>query len=83
MGRRTFPDSLTGASLRVSLEDSATERAGAGVQHPTEAGASQSAFATADTAQAEVAGNTVLVRRDGKGPAILQVQAVPKRERDA
>ena len=74
--RRSFLGALTGASLSVLSEGAFTEFAKA--QNTPQAGTdpiNQTAF---ETAQVEVSGNTIFVRRYGKGPAILLVHGFPR-----
>lgn len=76
MERRTFLGARTAASLGVRLEDSFAESARA--QHTAQAGAPVAAQSPFETSQVEVSGNTVFVRRYGKGPAILMVHGFPR-----
>src|SRR6204780_1811667 len=73
MERRIFLGAVTGASLGLLLESSFTELAQAQNVSPT--AGSQRPF---ETSQVEVSGNTIFVRRYGKGPAILLVHGFPR-----
>jgi hypothetical protein len=72
MERRRFLGDLTAASLGVLLESSFAEpaRAQTGAIF-----ANQDSF---ETSHVEVPGNTVFVRRYGKGPAILLIHGFPR-----
>ena len=72
MERRTFIGGLTAASFGVMLENSVTDPARA------ETGASLASQDSFETSQVEVSGNTIFVRRYGKGPAILMVHGFPR-----
>ena len=76
MERRTFLGALAATSLGVWLEGSFTEFAGA--QNTTQAGASLGDQSSFSTSQVEISGNTVFLRRYGKGPAILMVHGFPR-----
>jgi hypothetical protein len=65
MERRTFLGSLTGTSLGVLLKDSFAEFAQE--QNTAQAGAPVAAQGPFGTSQVEVSGNTVFVRRYGRG----------------
>src|SRR4029077_20656350 len=71
MKRRTFLGVLTGTSLGVLSKDSFAEFARE--KNTAQAGAPVAAQGPFETSQVEVSGNTVFVRRYGKGPAILMV----------
>jgi haloacetate dehalogenase len=73
MERRSFLSALTGLSLGVLLGGPFTEVAGA--QNRAQTGAGQNPF---EASQVEVSGNTIFVRRYGKGPAILLVHGFPR-----
>jgi haloacetate dehalogenase len=73
MERRTFLSTVTRASLGLLLESSFTELSRA--QNSSQAESSQSPF---EASQVEVSGNTIFVRRYGKGPAILMVHGFPR-----
>jgi pimeloyl-ACP methyl ester carboxylesterase len=55
-----------------------TSTARAGAQHPPETGAGFAHQRPFTTAEVEVAGNTVFVRRSGTGPAMLLVHGFPR-----
>src|SRR5260370_32181724 len=55
-----------------------TSTARAGAQNPPETGAGFAHQRPFTTAEVEVAGNTIFVRRYGKGPAILLVHGFPR-----
>jgi haloacetate dehalogenase len=76
MERRTFIGALSGTSLGILLKDSFVEFARE--QNTAQAGASVAAQGPFETSQVEVSGNTVFVRRYGKGPAILMVHGFPR-----
>ena len=76
MERRTFLRALTGTSLGVLLNDSFAEFPRE--QNTAQAGGSVAAQGPFETSQVEVSGNTVFVRRYGKGPAILMVHGFPR-----
>jgi haloacetate dehalogenase len=69
--RRSFLGTLAGASLGVLSEGIFTEFAEA--QDPSSADQ-----ISLETSQVEVSGNTIFVRRYGKGPAILLVHGFPR-----
>ena len=69
--RRSFLGTLAGASLGVLSEGIFTEFAEA--QNPSSADQ-----ISLETSQVEVSGNTIFVRRYGKGPAILLVHGFPR-----
>jgi haloacetate dehalogenase len=73
MERRTFLGAATGASFGLLLEDAFTEISRAPNSSPAAAG--QSFF---ETAQIEVSGDEIFIRRYGKGPAILLVHGFPR-----
>jgi haloacetate dehalogenase len=75
MERRIFLGALTGASLGALVEGVLTEPARA--QNPTERSSRSSLQFSFETSEVKVSGNTIFVRRYGKGPAILMVQAFP------
>src|SRR5258708_1082951 len=76
MEHRTFLGALTAASLSVRLEAFFAESARA--QNTAQTGAPVAAHSPFETSQVEVSGNTVFVRRYGKGPAILMVHGFPR-----
>lgn len=76
MERRSFLGALTGTSLGVLLKHSFAEFAQE--QNTAQAGAPVAAQGPFETSQVEVSGNTVFVRRYGKGPAILMVHGFPR-----
>jgi haloacetate dehalogenase len=74
--RRGFLGALAGASLGVLSEGIFTELARA--QNKAQAGASLAEQVSFETSQLEVSGNTIFLRRYGKGPAILLVHGFPR-----
>jgi haloacetate dehalogenase len=74
--RRSFLGALAGASLGVLSEGILTELARA--QNKAQAGASLAEQVSFETSQVEVSGNTIFLRRYGKGPAILLVHGFPR-----
>jgi haloacetate dehalogenase len=74
--RRSFLGALTGASLSVWSEGAFTEFAKA--RNTSQTAADSTARDAFETAQVEVSGNTIFVRRYGKGPAILLVHGFPR-----
>jgi haloacetate dehalogenase len=76
MERRNFLGALPAASLGILLEGSLTEFAHA--QSTAEGGTSWAGQAPFKTSQVEISGNTIFVRRGGKGPAILLVHGFPR-----
>jgi haloacetate dehalogenase len=74
--RRSFLGTLAGASLCVLSEGIFTDFANA--QDTAQAVASSTSQISFETSQAEVAGNTIFLRRYGKGPAILRVHGFPR-----
>ena len=74
--RRSFLGALAGASLGVLSEGIFTDFANA--QDTAQAGASSTSQISFETSQAKVAGNTIFLRRYGKGPAILLVHGFPR-----
>src|SRR5579862_6024765 len=76
MERRNFLGALTATSLGVLLEGSLTEVAHA--QRAAQGGTSLAGRASFETSKVEVSGNTIFVRRYGKGPAILMVHGFPR-----
>jgi haloacetate dehalogenase len=76
MKRRTFLGVLTGTSLGVLSKNSFAELARE--QNSAQGGAPVAAQGPFETSQVEVSGNTVFVRRYGKGPAILMVHGFPR-----
>jgi haloacetate dehalogenase len=76
MERRNFLGALTAASLGILLEGPLTEFAQA--QSTAQGGTSWAGQAPFKTSQVEISGNTIFVRRYGKGPAILMVHGFPR-----
>jgi len=76
MERRTFLGTLTTASLGVVLNGSLPLAAQS--HGETQAGSSTPGQGAFETANVKVSGNTVFVRRYGKGPAILLVHGFPR-----
>jgi len=74
--RRSFLGALAGASLGVLSEGIFTDFANA--QDTAQAGANSTSRISFETSQAEVSGNTIFLRRYGKGPAILLVHGFPR-----
>jgi haloacetate dehalogenase len=73
--RRTFIGTLTAASLEVALTGSVSPvRSQTGAQ-PDSGGTKPERFATSEV---NVSGNTVFVRRYGRGPPILMVHGFPR-----
>src|SRR5689334_17132927 len=73
---RVYPLRSTNMVVMTTGEGASTARAGA--QRPPETGAGFAHQRPFTTAQVEVAGNTVFVRRYGQGPAILLVHGFPR-----
>lgn len=76
MERRMFLSALKDASLSVLLTSPLIELARA--QQPMETGLASTDRSAFETSDVEVAGNTVFVRRYGRGPAILLVHGFPR-----
>jgi len=76
MERRNFLGAFTAASVGILLEGSLTELAHA--QSTAQGGISLAGQLPVETSQVEVSGNTIFVRRYGKGPAILMVHGFPR-----
>jgi haloacetate dehalogenase len=76
MERRPLLGALKGTSFGVPLKDSFAEFPRK--QNTTQAGGSVPAQGPFETSQVEVSGNTVFVRRYGRGPAILMVHGFPR-----
>jgi haloacetate dehalogenase len=74
--RRNFLGALAGASLGVLSEGIFSEFADA--QNPAQSGAATAHQISYETSQLEVSGNTIFLRRYGKGPAILLVHGFPR-----
>jgi haloacetate dehalogenase len=74
--RRSFLGALAGASLGVLSEGIFTEFPTA--HDKAQAGASSADQVSFETSQVEVSGNTIFLRRYGKGPAILLVHGFPR-----
>ena len=76
MERRMFLAAVTGTSLGISLEGSSAQLARWQSDPSSDTHLNtQGAF---ETSEVRVAGNTVFVRRYGKGPAILLVHGFPR-----
>jgi len=71
-----FLGSLSAASLGVVLNGSALQPAGA--QTGPQAGSNLTGQLPFETTQVKVSGNTIFVRRYGKGPPILMVHGFPR-----
>lgn len=69
---RTFLGGLTAASFGALLENSFAEPATGGAQ------ANSTQMNSFETSSLEVSGNTIFIRRYGKGPAILLVHGFPR-----
>ena len=76
MERRTFLGAVTGASFGVLLEGSLPQIARS--RNNMRASSNLAGQVTFETAQVEVSGNTIFIRRYGKGPAILMVHGFPR-----
>jgi haloacetate dehalogenase len=76
MERRMFLSALKGASLSVLLTSRLIELARA--KYPMETGVISTDQSPFEISDVEVAGNTVFVRRYGRGPAILLVHGFPR-----
>jgi haloacetate dehalogenase len=76
MERRTFLGDLTAASLGALMENSFPESVRA--QNSTKRGSSMAGQGSFESSLVEVSGNTIFVRRCGKGPAILLVHGFPR-----
>jgi haloacetate dehalogenase len=76
MERRNFLGAFTAASVGILLEGSLTELAHA--QSTAQGGISLAGQLPFETSKVEVSGNTIFVRRYGKGPAILMVHGFPR-----
>ena len=76
MERRMFLGTLTAASLGALSQGSIAEIARA--QNNAQAGAHPAGQTPFEPAQVEVSGNTIFIRRYGKGPAILMVHGFPR-----
>ena len=76
MERRSFLRALSVASLGVLAQGSFN--AFARQQHTTRTGATLAGHRAFETSKVEVSGNTVFLRRYGKGPAILLVHGFPR-----
>jgi haloacetate dehalogenase len=74
--RRNFLGALAGASLGVLSEGIFSEFAD--TQNPAQSGAATANQISYETSQLEVSGNTIFLRRYGKGPAILLVHGFPR-----
>ena len=73
--RRSFLGALAGASLGVLSEGIFTEFASA--QNTAQVLATSAGQIYFETSQVEISGNTMFLRRYGKGPAILLVHGFP------
>ena len=76
MERRTFLSGLTVASFGALLENSFSAPVRA--QSSTKTGENMAAQASFESSLVEISGNTIFVRRYGKGPAILLVHGFPR-----
>jgi haloacetate dehalogenase len=76
MERRLLLRAMSSTSLAVLLEGSFARLARS--QSRAETGANSASGTPFETSQVKVAGNTVFVRRYGKGPAILMVHGFPR-----
>lgn len=74
--RRSFLGALAGASLGALSDGVFTEFAKA--QNTEQSGATSANQMPFETSQVEVSGNTIFLRRYGKGPAILLVHGFPR-----
>ena len=74
--RRTFLGSLSAASLEVVLDGSMLQPARAQIGAP--AASSITDQLPFETAKVKVSGNTIFLRRYGKGPPILMVHGFPR-----
>ena len=74
--RRSFLSALAGTSLGVLSEGIFTEFAIA--QNAAQAAAISADQSSFQTSQVEISGNTIFLRRYGKGPAILLVHGFPR-----
>jgi len=72
MERRMFLSGLTAASFGVLLENTFAEPA------PAQTGSASAAQDSFEASQVEVSGNTIFVRRYGRGPAVLLVHGFPR-----
>ena len=75
MDRRKFLGAVTASSLAVLLEGSLAQLARA---QSDAAGTGVARRIPYETAQVEVSGNTIFIRRYGQGPAILMVHGFPR-----
>ena len=76
MGRRRFLGGLAAASFGVLLENAFSEPGGA--RNSNKTGESMAGQGSFESSIVEVSGNTVFMRRYGKGPAILLVHGFPR-----
>src|SRR3984957_7566133 len=76
MERRMFLGTLTTTSIGAMLDGSFSDLALSETEAPT--GASATGQANFEVAQVKVAGNSVFIRRYGRGPAILLVHGFPR-----
>lgn len=76
IGRRMFLETLTAASLGALAAGTFVDVARA--QNGPKASAGSSGAGAFETAQVEVSGNAIFLRRYGKGPAILMVHGFPR-----
>src|ERR1700683_3648570 len=72
MERRSFLGGLTAASFGVLLDNSFTDPA------RTQTGGSMAGHDSFESSVIKVSGNTIFVRRHGRGPAILMVHGFPR-----
>lgn len=76
MERRMFLGAMTGTSLGVLLDRPFAPLVPS--QSDAQAGANLARQTPFETSQVEVSGNTIFLRRYGKGPAILMVHGFPR-----
>jgi haloacetate dehalogenase len=76
MERRSFLGGLTAASFGVLLKNSFSQSAQ--LPNTNKTGANMVGQDSFETSEIKVSGNTILVRRYGKGPAILMVHGFPR-----
>jgi haloacetate dehalogenase len=77
MERRTFLSGITAASFGALVEKSFPDPIRA-QNSSTKSGGTMSGQDSFESSQVEVSGNTIFVRRYGKGPAILMVHGFPR-----
>jgi haloacetate dehalogenase len=76
MQRRQFLGGLTATSFGALLQNTFAEPAR--TQNSNQTGVSMAGQGSFETSRVEVSGNTIFVRRYGKGPAILLVHGFPR-----